>query len=208
MYHYEYVSRKEAAPYRKNLTDLILELQDEVREHFTFQFSFIGSSSRNMITYDPKTNIGFDFDVNLWINDEDEEYKPGQIRTILRKALERLGPKYGYNRCEDSTRVLTIKRIDSLRLRVKRSCDFAIVYKSKNGQQYIRYNKNSGIYTWEFQKQTQGDLEEKADRLRHENLWDEVLEVYLDKKNRNTNADKHSRSLYAEAVNECYMRYF
>lgn len=208
MYHYEYVSKKDAAPYRKNLTDLILELQDEVREHFTFQFSFIGSSSRNMITYDPKTNIGFDFDVNLWINDEDEEYDPDEIRTILRKALERIGPKYSYNRCEDSTRVLTIKHIDYFKSRVEHSCDFAIVYDGKDGQQYIRYNKNSGTYTWEFQKQSHGDLEEKADKLRHKNLWDEVSKIYLDKKNWNTNPDKHSRSLYAETVNECYMRYF
>lgn len=208
MYHYEYVSKKEAAPYRANLTNLILQLQNEVREYFTFQFTFIGSSSRNMITYDPKTNFGFDFDVNLWVNDEEQEYDPEEIRTILRRALERVGPKYGYNRCEDSTRVLTIKHIDYFRSRIEHSCDFAIVYESKDGQQYIRYNKNSGTYTWEFQKQTQGDLEEKADKLRHENLWEEVLEVYLDKKKQNANPDKHSRSLYAETINECYRRHF
>lgn len=35
------------------------------RSDFTFQYTFIGSSSRNMITYDAKSNIGFDFDVNI-----------------------------------------------------------------------------------------------------------------------------------------------
>ena len=65
MYHYEYVSKKQAAPYKAELIEIINKVQDEVRDDFTFQFTFIGSSSRNMITFDPTTNIGFDFDVNI-----------------------------------------------------------------------------------------------------------------------------------------------
>ena len=66
MYHFEYVSKKEAAPYKSQLIDLLNRVQDYVRDEFTFQFTFIGSSSRNMITYDPTTNVGFDFDVNTY----------------------------------------------------------------------------------------------------------------------------------------------
>ena len=48
MYHFEYVSKKEAAPYKSQLIDLLNRVQDYVRDEFTFQFTFIGSSSRNI----------------------------------------------------------------------------------------------------------------------------------------------------------------
>ena len=50
MYHFKYVSKKEAAPYKTQLIELLNRVQDYVRGEFTFQFTFIGSSSRNMIT--------------------------------------------------------------------------------------------------------------------------------------------------------------
>lgn len=208
MYHFQYVPRKEAVPYRSELTEIINKVQDEVRDKFTFQFTFIGSSNRNMITYDPTTNRGFDFDVNIEVNDDDECYEPEEIRNILRRAFDRIAPSYGYSYCEDSTRVLTIKHKDHRQSRVLHSCDFAIVHNCEEGQQYIRYDKRFNTYSWVFQTQSYHDLEKRAETLKKKGFWDEVLDVYLYKKNSNTNLDKHSRSLYAETINECYQRYF
>ena len=207
MYHYEYVSKSKAAPYKAELIEIINKVQDEVRDDFTFQFTFIGSSSRNMITFDPTTNIGFDFDVNLEVNDEDQNYGPDEIRRILHDAFAKIAYHYGYNKFEDSTRVITIKVVDYWRSRISHSCDFAVVYNSKKGQQYIRFNKESGEYNWVFQKQPYEDPEKRADFLKKNGHWSEVLKVYLDKKNNNDNPDKHSRSLYAETINECYRRH-
>lgn len=206
MFHYDYVPRKEAAPYKAVWIEILTRVQDELRGYFTFQFQFIGSASRNMITYDSSTNTGFDFDVNIEVNDDDESYTPEQIRTMLRNALTRIGREYGYNKCEDSTRVITVKRIDPCHSKIEDSCDFAIVHYGKDGQQYIRFCKELQSYSWEFQKQPYRDLEARADFLKEHGCWEEVRQVYLDKKNSNMNRDKHSRSLYAEAVNECYMR--
>lgn len=161
-----------------------------------------------MITYDPTTNRGFDFDVNIEINDDEEDYNPKEIRDILREALNRVALNYGYSPCEDSTSVLTIKCKDYRRSCILHSCDFAIVHNCKEGQQYIRYSKQSKTYAWAFQPQPYHDLKRKADTLKKKGLWAEVLTVYLDKKNRNMDPDKHSRSLYAETINECYQRHF
>lgn len=207
MYHFEYVSKKEAAPYKAELIDILHQVQDYVRDDFTFQFTFIGSSSRNMITYDPTTNIGFDFDVNITVNDDDEDYSPEEIRTILHNAFSRFMTAYGYNKCEQSTRVISIKVVDQWSSRVIRSCDFAVVYEGRNGQQYIRFNKERNYFSWEFQTQPYKELEFRADYLKENGHWNEVLEVYLDKKNNNYNPDKHSRSLYAETINECFRRH-
>ena len=207
MYHFEYVSKKEAAPYKAELIEILHQVQDYVRDDFTFQFTFIGSSSRNMITYDPTTNIGFDFDVNITVNDDDEDYSPEEIRTILHNAFSRFMTAYGYNECEQSTRVISIKVVDQWSSRVIRSCDFAVVYEGRNGQQYIRFNKERNYFSWEFQTQPYKELEFRADYLKENGHWNEVLEVYLDKKNNNYNPDKHSRSLYAETINECFRRH-
>ena len=207
MYHFEYVSKKEAAPYKAELIEILHQVQDYVRDDFTFQFTFIGSSSRNMITYDPTTNIGFDFDVNITVNDDDEDYSPEEIRTILHNAFARFMNAYGYNKCEQSTRVISIKVVDQWSSRVIRSCDFAVVYEGRNGQQYIRFNKERNYFSWEFQTQPYKELEFRADYLKENGHWNEVLEVYLDKKNNNYNPDKHSRSLYAETINECFRRH-
>lgn len=207
MYHFEYVSKKEAAPYKAELIEILHQVRDYVRDDFTFQFTFIGSSSRNMITYDPTTNIGFDFDVNITVNDDDEDYSPEEIRTILHNAFSRFMTAYGYNKCEQSTRVISIKVVDQWSSRVIRSCDFAVVYEGRNGQQYIRFNKERNYFSWEFQTQPYKELEFRADYLKENGHWNEVLEVYLDKKNNNYNPDKHSRSLYAETINECFRRH-
>lgn len=208
MYHFKYVSKNAAAPFKNELIKFIKSVQNSVRDDFTFQFTFIGSSSRNMITYDPETNIGFDFDVNITVNVEDENYTAEEIRTVLFNAFRKNMCNYGYNKCEQSTRVITVKKISYGFSRIEYSCDFAVVYEGHAGQHYIRYNKRNNNYSWEYQEQPYSELEKYADRLRENGYWEEVRNIYLKKKNNNTNPDKHSRSLYAEAVNECYGRHF
>lgn len=75
MYHFKYVPRTEYLPIKKELIELIKEVQNQVRDKFKFQFEFIGSTKRNMITEDIRSNIGFDFDVNLRVNN-DNNYTP------------------------------------------------------------------------------------------------------------------------------------
>lgn len=208
MYNFEYVTRNVALPVKKELIKIINQVQDLVREHFTFNFYFIGSSDRNMITQDIKSNIGFDFDVNIEVNDDEENYQPGEIRKIIRLALDQVARNYGYGYTEDSTRVLTTKFVDKKNSRIKHSCDFAIVNNYGEGkQEYIRYNKGSGSYYWEQQPKGFIGLETKADWLKKNGYWQDVRDYYIEKKNNNTNPDKKSRSLYAETINEIYQKY-
>lgn len=203
MHDFCYVSKKEATPVKKELIDVIHKVQDAVRNYFTFQFTFIGSSSRNMITYDRKSNIGFDFDVNIEVNDDDENYTPKEIRTIIRMALDEIAIQYGYDYCEDSTRVLTIKIKDRKNSKIIHSCDFAIIYNCGDGrQQYIRYNKDYQTYTWEYQSCSFKTLPYKIDWLHENGFWKDLRDYYIEKKNINNNPQKHSRSIYAEAITE------
>lgn len=202
MYHFEYVTKAEAKPVREEINEILREVQNQVREQFTFQFRFVGSFSRNMITCDRKSNIGFDFDVNIYVNDEEECFSAEDLRRILKWAIDRVARRYGYKDCEDSTRVLTMKMVDRSRRAIRHSCDFAIVWDSEDGQQYVRYNKKANYYSWEYQGGTFQNLEERMKWLKENGYWGELRDYYLEKKNTNQDPNKKSRSIFAEAVKE------
>ena len=207
MHDFKYVTKNEAKPVKEELYQILHEVQDVVREYFTFSFTPVGSSKRNMITYDTKSNIGFDFDFNVEVNDDDQRFNPKEIRTILRNAIDRVAPRYGYKYCEDSTRVLTIKKVNTFSSRIIHSCDFAIVYNCKDGrQQYIRYNNADNTYSWEYQGKGFVGLEKKIEWLKKNKLWEELTDYYIFKKNNNNDTNKHSRSIFAESVNEMCMK--
>lgn len=156
-----------------------------------------------MITYDTKSNIGFDFDINIEVNDDNEDFEPKEIRTIIRTAIDSIAHQYGYKCCEDSTRVLTLKKVNTFSSRIIHSCDFAIVYNCTDGrQQYIRFNKDNNYYSWEYQGKGFIGLNEKIDWLKKKELWGELQDYYIKKKNANENPNKHSRSIFAESINE------
>lgn len=215
MNHFEYVSKSKYMPVKKELIKIINQVQDELREQFTFDYKFIGSSSRNMITYDPKTNKGYDFDINIEVNDFDEYYSAKELKEILINTFNQvIKLTYPYASCQNNTRVFTIKvyeenpcciNIIALRSpKIEYSCDFAIVNTINDYQQkYIRFNKNTHEYSW--QMQCKGYLLSKKEAyIKKNKLTNELRKIYLDKKNFNTNPNKKSRALYAEAVNELY----
>ena len=206
MYHYEYVSKKIAKPYREEFLDIIHEIQDLLRDRFTFKYKFVGSSSRNMITCDFTTNKGFDFDVNLCVNDDEENYSAEEIKKEIMQAIDKVAPQRGFQYCDDSTRVITLKKRKSTVNGIEYSCDFCIVfeYEDKKGnrrQQYIRHQKQQQNYVWVDQPKTY-QLEDKVKWIKENNLWNDVLELYCYKKNTNQNQDKKSRALYAETIHE------
>lgn len=162
-----------------------------------------------MITCDFTTNKGFDFDVNLHVNDEDEEFSAETIKSVLMNAINQAAWKRGFSPCENSTRVITLKMKNPFRSKIEYSCDFAIVYDYGNNgekfQKYIHYNKKQNSYTW--QNQPHGYyLEQKIKWIKARHLWNEVRDLYLEKKNTNTNPYKKSRALYAETIHEVCQR--
>lgn len=212
MYNFKYVNKKQLSSTKKELIQIIKSVQNEVRQYFTFQFYFVGSIERNMVTYDVKSNIGFDFDVDLYVNDDECRFSAEEIKTKIRLALNKVVHCYGYDNAEDSTRVLTIKVKDRKNSKILHSCDFAIVYDyvdddGYQGQEYIHFNKKQGTYDWQEQSRGFYLLDEKAEWVKNKEYWQEVRELYLFKKNQNNDYNKHSRSIYAETINEICQKY-
>lgn len=212
MHNFHYVTRKQLSPVKKELIRIIHLVQNLLHDDFTFQYYFIGSSKRNLVTYDAGTDIGYDFDVNIQVNSTSENLTAKEIKMKIKNALDKVAIHFGYDYAEDSTRVLTIKFKDKANSRIIHSCDFAIVNDyidddGYEGQQYIHFNKKQNKYFWAEQSKGYYLLEEKADWIKDNGYWQEVRTLYLDKKNHNNDQHKHSRSIYAETVHEICQRY-
>ena len=184
MKHYEYVSRNEARPYREEFEQIISQLQNRLRSEFTFQKHFIGSGSRNMITFDQKTNRGFDFDVNLEMNETSDEYNPDDVYKMIFGGLQSIASMKGF-KVVRGTRVITLKKVNTVKSKIEYSCDIAIVNNYEEdgcfGQEYIRFNKKHRSYAWTNQP-SPFLLEDKVDEIQQNNMWNEVRELYYIRK--------------------------
>lgn len=205
-----YISKKDPHVVKayKDLIELLGKIQKTLKKYYTFQYKFIGSYARNMITYDKKGNTGFDFDVNIYPNDNDETTLTAEeLRLSFKEALDKYGAAYGFAPAEDSTRVLTIKVKDRKNSRVVYSVDFAIVHDyidngGQDVQEYVRNNKKQRSYTWESQPKGYHMLPEKIKWVKDNGLWQQVRNLYLDKKNKNEDPHIHSRTIFAITIHE------
>jgi len=209
MKEFEYVSKKEWMPVKKDLIELINMVQNEIRSEFTFSFDFIGSSSRNMITREKNGNKGYDFDVNIKPNDDENKYSPKRLKNILMNGLNKHNKRFEYDFCEDSKRVITIKIKDKKNSKIVHSCDFAIVHNyvddDNDCQEFVYFNKKQNTYEWQSQPQGYYNQTERIEWLKKKNLWRDVKELYLEKKCKYGD-NKKSRQIFAETVNEVAMK--
>lgn len=191
---------------------LIREVQDAVRGRFTFQYRVEGSYRWNTVTYDTKSNIGYDLDFDLIVNDPEERYTAKKIKKTLQGAMNQIAQKHGYDFPEDSTRVLTLKCKDRKNSKILHGIDFAIIneYVDEDDcyrREYIHYDKKKNQYIWCEQPSGEYRLPDRIKLLKDEGLWDELTKYYRKKKNENENPDLHSRQLFSMAVNETIQKY-
>lgn len=210
---FHFISKKDPKVKKayNDILNILKEAQDLVRKKFTFRFDVVGSYKRNMITYDAKSNVGYDFDFNIEINDGNGRYKPKQLKNMLQNAIDAVCVKYGYDHPEDSTRVLTIKMKDRKNSCILHSCDFAIVNNyidddGYEGQEYI-HNDKHGNYTWCEQPEGYYMLPDKIDWIKENDLWDVMRKLYIEKKNGNNDPNVHSRTIFAVTVHEICQKF-
>ena len=119
-------------------------------------------------------------------------------------AFNTMSAKTSYGYAENSTSAITIKVVDKANSKIKHSCDFAIIYydedEIENGYYYLKYQKSQNSYKFEM-RSTSRDIDSVLEYiLDFDDGWNCVREEYLKLKNINRNPDKHSFSLYLEAL--------
>lgn len=208
---YEYVTKSEYAPVRKELEQIINRVQHEMRKNYglTFQLRLIGSGKNHLVTRIKGGNRGYDFDYNLILSPPGDGYRyianviKQEFMDALKIALK--GTEYSFPK--DSTSSITIKVVDKKRKAIKHRCDLAIIYYGSNdgydGYYYLRNNKPQKSYQFVF-RTLNSDIDEKVHDIIRDNGWPYIKEEYLLLKNINEGNQKPSFSLYTEAVNNVY----
>ncbi len=212
---FEYVKKSEYSPVRKELERIIKCVQLEMREKYglTFQFQLIGSGQRHLVTRICGGNSGYDFDYNLSIQRwGDMHYNAKTVKQSFMAALKNALRGTPYSSPRDSTSAITIKVVDKKQNKILRRCDFAIIYyencDGNDGYYYLRNNKKQNVYEFVFRSTNSGIKEKVDDILEEDNGWEYISEEYRKLKDINEGNEKHSYSLYAEAVNNVYNQMF
>ena len=210
---FEYVTKSEYQPFKLEVDEILKSIQRDLRENgiLTFQFNLIGSAKRKLITRVENGNQGFDLDYNIVIQRIfNNRYKNAKL---LKQKFIDLFNKYfddSYDYSEDSTSVITIKKLNAQRNKVICSVDFAIVnyYEDEEGmerQEYIRFDKNTGNYSWALRK-VATNHRHVENLIKEKDLWEDVKDLYLN--NKNKEPYKKSRIVYYQTLETIYRRNF
>ncbi len=207
---YVYVSKKECAPHKREIEEIIRQAQRVMKERHntTFQYKLIGSGSKHLVTKIENDNKGYDFDYNLILQKPDLWNDPKKLKQQFMNAFREAVKGTPYSPPEDSTSSITIKVIDQKNSRIIRSCDLAIIYyeddkKPNKGYKYLRNWKN-GRYSFELRKLSV-NIDAKLDEIKEDdNGWNMVREEYLNLKNQNKDINKKSFILYLESINNVH----
>lgn len=213
----EYIAKKDST--KREARDIFEnQIIKKVREYLTRDFGkkkwifdvfLVGSAKRNLILIG---NEGFDLDYQLRFNKippthlEKAQKTKLDLKEYFDEAFKELG--LDLTCCEDSTHVLTTKKLDSDG-QVIYSYDIAI----------LRYNSNNDYIILKNEKEDKGaedyhynelpnceDFNEKYQLINTSKKWNLLRKIYKSKKENVQNQSKddrpHSFSLLGEAVNE------
>ena len=210
---YEYVSKNEYTPVRNLLEEIILEIQEEMKPEYTFQFILIGSGRKKLITREIGSNKGFDFDYNFSLQKIKKGYDDAStIRQKFFNVINKVVKSRGY-KVEDNKNAITIKFVDQEKKKIIHSCDFGIVsdYVDDDENEYqviIVRDKNTQkpTYIWNRRPNSKNHAY-KLSNIEAAGLWQELKEKYLKLKNNNKDIEKKSYQLFMEAVSNIYNEY-
>ncbi len=208
---YEYVTKAEYKPLQEEATRILQKMQSQLKKKFPFSFQLVGSGKRHLVTRIKGGNKGFDLDYNLLLKGDCRDYDAEEVKQCFMNAMKNAlkGSPLKLSDPKDSSSVITLQSVDRKNSKIKYSCDFAIICYSYdedsdlNGYKYLKNDKKSGNYIWNF-RPINSDPEELVEKIcEYENGWDCVRKEYLRLKDCNKGR-KRSYAIYREAVNNVY----
>ncbi|MCL2598588.1 MAG: hypothetical protein FWD76_01580 [Firmicutes bacterium] len=177
--------------------------------------SLVGSAKRNLIL--AKCQKGkyydYDFDYQVFLEKVPHELGAKQTKAAFQRAFDdaicalKKKENIELQPCEDSTNVLTIKKLN-IDGNIEYSYDIAILQKNSKGHLMILRNEKKGnIYHFvELSNCCFGDFGKKSIKIKGIGEWNALRKLYKEKKEQMQKLPKedrnHSLSLLKETVNE------
>lgn len=215
MYHY--IADKDFLKRMKSLcSDIINQLVQSINNDSVMKVEahLVGSGAKNLITQN--ANEPIDLDYNLCVVEVfGIDFNDGRaIKEHIRKHFNAVLNNNGWSDCQDSTSALSIElRHFTKGNKTEFGMDLAIVRENRYGWERLIHRK-TGIVDYDQwywnEAPNSRDLVDKVCDIKNENLWQEVRELYLDKKNMYLCRGDHNHPsfiVYIETINEIYNKY-
>lgn len=200
----DYLSKNNTKVNRQEFKKVFDELTQKLGKDWCLSYKLVGSAKRNLVLVG---NEGYDLDYHIYLHkspvlsDKDIKYK-------FKNELDKIVKSYNLTPCEDSTHVLTTKKLDGTKFIY--SYDVAIMRKNKNKEYLILKNEkteNNGNGLYHFvQVPKASDFANKYKTIVGIEQWKRLRSIYKTKKESQQNLSKdmriHSFSLLIEALNE------
>ena len=211
---YKYITDKDFLKRMKSrCSDIINQLVQSINNDslMTVEAHLVGSGAKNLITQNASEPIDLDYNLCILGCFEFNINDGKNIKEYIRKCFNKILKSNGWSDCQDSKSALTTeKRHFKEGNKTSFSIDLCIVTEDGNRWWRLIHKKTGCFQTdewiWNEGRSSQG-LQEKVEWIKSNNLWKEVRDTYLDKKNlylRRNDYNHPSFICYIEAVNEVY----
>lgn len=215
MQKYECVSPAELIQARLEIEQVLNRVKSEMSDRYNlhFQSKLAGSAKVGLATRVKNGNKGFDLDYDLIIPPSTHDrYRANEIKQKFISAFDTAIEGSPLSFAQDSTSVITLRKVDRIKKRRLYSCDFAIIYygqkDAQNGYFYLRNDKKAKNYHFSFRPEPY-DIERKVQAIQSFPGGRTLLfNEYVMLKSKSNNTGKCSYSLYKEAVNNVYNQVF
>ena len=198
-------------------SNIINQLVQQINNdgELSVEAQLVGSGKRNMITQNANGPVDLDYNLRI-IDTYGMDINDGRyLKVYIRKNFNIVLNRNGWGDCGDSTSVLTTeKRPFPKGNKTKFSIDLAILQERDHRWFRLIHHKTGFVsldqWYWNETPHSNG-LSKRVNTLKRNDLWTEVREVYLRKKNAYLcKQDPHHPSFiaYIEAVNEVYHKNF
>lgn len=216
MYHY-IVDKEFLKRLRGTCSDIVNQLVQSINNDSVMRVEacLVGSGAKNLITQNENEPIDLDYNLCIVSAESINILDGREIKEYIRKWFNKILYANGWDDCEDSTSAITTGKYAFQKgNQTAFSIDLAITCKYHNNWQRLIHQKTGIVildgYYWN-EVQNPGRLEEKVRTLKYENLWGEVRDTYLEKKNFYLCRNDHNHPsfvVYVETVNQIYNQYF
>lgn len=211
---YKFIKDKDFLHHMRSFcSDIVNQLVQTINneDFLNVQAHLIGSGAKNLITQNENEDIDLDYNLVI-INSSWDINDCKQIKEYVKKKFNDVLKNSGLGACSDSKSCLSTKKMHFERDNsAKFSIDLAIVCENQDGAWYRLIHKKTGYvdhdeWIWNISRNSK-ELTNKVKWIKDNNLWNELRNAYLAKKNmylRRGDNEHPSFICYIETVNEIY----
>ena len=211
MYHY-YEDKEFLRKMRAESGGIMRELCHTLKEDFDIGATpfLVGSGAKNLVTQNANQSVDLDYNLEIVRCEDFDDCR--YLKECVRKSFDKVLRAHGWLSCQDSTAVLTAKRLSwSLNARNQYAIDVCIVKQDEDGRYRRLIHKKTGFtcydeYYWNIAPHSR-KLKEKEEYIRKHGKWELVRDQYLRLKNLYLTRNDHDHPsfiCYTEAVSNVY----